>query len=379
MTTSGPLAHALSRFPLVPRKRALARPLGHRVERLTELAKAAEVNNDLVAASGVHNLTALLAADRGLPELARTLCFSHADLYLARRPLAAEHARLALEPLVNLANLAIRQGDGSAALYVLDELARSVASGSDAVVGGQTVTLANLTVPGPAKGDVSEWLDNIRVYDGARALVRDGRWVDAYLHFKQAGGGGRRMFDGRQVGVIALTVQGHADLALKVLAEAPAEDPWEAVVASSLTVACLLLTGRPCAEQAEEMINVHRGLKSHDDMLIFDLRLALTVSDLAAAAGRPGEADRIFAGAARKTLAEPEGYSARDLLAHSRSENLTRAEREQLAASAAAAGLGALHLSTEQEVRINAALTLATKVITTALDAPQGMPAMATD
>ncbi|MEU8925277.1 hypothetical protein AB0D10_30805 [Kitasatospora sp. NPDC048545] len=370
MITTGPLAGALNRYPLVPRKRALARPLDHRVGRLTELAKAADVGSDLVAASGVHNLAALLAADRGLPDLARTLCFSHADLYLARRPLAAEHACLALEPLVNLANLAIREGDGSGAIAVMDELALAVASGNDAVLEGRTVTLADLTIPGPAKGDVSEWLDNVRVYDGARALVRAGRWVDAYLHLKQAGEGGRRMFDGRQVGAIALTVQGHTDLALRVLAEAPAEEPWEAVVASSLTVACMLLAGRPCAEQAEAMINAHCCLDSHDDMPIFDLRLALTVSDLAAAAGRPGDAERIFADAARTVLVGAEGYSARDLLAHPRSVNLTGAEREQLSAFVTSAGLGALHLSTDLEDRISAALTLATKVITTTLDTP---------
>ncbi len=367
MTTAippGPLADALSRFPLVPRKRALALPLDDRVKRLTDLAASADITGSLIEASGVHNLTALLAADRSLPDLARSLCCNHAALYLAHRPLSAERACLALEPLVNLAHLLTRAGDGDAALALLDQLANAVATDSDAVLDGIPVTLAGLTAPGTPREDVNEWLDNIRVYDGARALVRAGRWVDAYLHLKAAGDGGRRMFDGRQIGAIAVTTQGHVDLALGVLADAPTEEPWEDAVAAALTVVCTLIADRPCAEQTEAMLTAHGALTLHDGMPIFDVRLALSLihTDL-------DQARRIFADTTKRVIATPEGYSARDLLTHPRAQDLAQAERDELAAAMAAAGLGVRHLSTDLEDRIEAALTLATKVITTALAA----------
>ncbi|MFC9327002.1 hypothetical protein [Kitasatospora sp. NPDC057015] len=333
------------------------------MKRLTELATSADATGNLVQASAVHNLTALLAADRGLPGRARSLCRGHANLYLAHRPLTAERGRLALEPLVNLAHLLTRAGDGDAALAVLDQLAYAVATSNDTTLAGLPVSLADLTTPGTAREDVNEWLDNIRIYDGARALVRAGRWVDAYLHLKAAGDVGRRMFDGRQIGAVAVTTQGHTDLALGVLAGAPTEEPWEDVVAAALTVACTLIAGRPSVEHTDAMLTGHRVLALHDEMPIFDVRLALSVADLATAAGHPDQARRIFSDTAARILVNPEGYCARDLLTHPRGRDLAPTERDQLAAVAATAGLGVGDLSTDLEDRIAAANTLATQVI----------------
>ncbi|MER8187177.1 hypothetical protein [Kitasatospora sp. NPDC094015] len=369
MTTvipSGPLADALARLPLVPRKRALALPMNDRIKRLTTLAASAEKTGNLIDASGVHNLTALLAADRGLPDLARTLCHNHAALYLARRPLTAEQACLALEPLVNLAHLLTRSGDGEAALDLLEQLAHAVATDRDATLDGIPVPLAGLTATNKARGHVAEWLDNIVLYDGARALVRARRWVDAYLHLKAADGA-RRMFDSRQIGAVAMATQGHVDLALEVLSGAPTEKPWEEVVASTLAVACMLIANRPCAEQADGMLTGHRALALHGEMPIFDVRLALSVADLATAAGYADQGRRIFSDTAARILEIPEGYSAHDLLAHPRAQDLAHAERDQLAAVVAAAGLGIGRLSIDLEDRISAANMLATQVISRTL------------
>ncbi|MFJ6136508.1 hypothetical protein [Kitasatospora sp. NPDC092286] len=360
----GPLADALRYFPLVPRRRPLGLALDARVSRLTELAASADVGNNLVDASGVHNLTALLAADRGLPDLARTLCLNHANLYLSARPLPPARACLALEPLVNLALLRIREADGDAAMGLIERLAHAVATDGDAVLDGTPVPLAGLTVPGPDRDEVAAWLDNVLVYDGARALVRAGRWVDAHLHLKLAGGIARRMFDGRQIAVIAVATEGHIDLARSLLADSPTEEPWEDAVTAALTAACSLLAGQPCPEQARAMLSAHQAVGPGAGTLIFDTRLALTVADLAAAAGLPGHGRQIFTATVDRVLAAPEGYSARDLLTHPRADHLPAARRQQLAAAMATAGLGVRRLPTDLEDRIGAALALATSVIT---------------
>ncbi len=359
----GPLADALARVPLVPRKRALALPLDARVKRISQLAASADATGNLVEASGAHNLIALLAADRGHPNLARALCHFHAGLYLAHRPLTAERACLALEPLVNLAHLLTRAGDGDAALALLDQLAHAVAADSDAVLDGAPVPLAGLTTAGADRENVNEWLDNIRIYDGARALVRSGRWRDAYLHLKAAGDGGRRMFDGRQIGAVAVTTQGHVDLALGVLAEAPTEEPWEDAVVAVLTVACALIANRPCTERVEAMLAAYRALALHEEMPIFDVRLGLSVADLATASGYPKEGSRIFSDLTARILAVHEGYCARDLLAHAQAQGLAEAERDQLAEVVAAAGLGIGYLSTDLQDRVTAASMLANRAI----------------
>nr|BEK65714.1 hypothetical protein KPHV_29410 [Kitasatospora purpeofusca] len=372
---AGPLADALRRFPLVPRKRPLARPLEARVARLSELAASAAADNNLVDAAGVHNLTALLAADRGLPDFARALCHNHANLYLAARPLSPARACLALEPLVNLALLHIREADGNAAFTLLEQLAHAVANDRDAILDGTPVALCGLTVPGADRGEVVEWLDNVLVYDGARALVRAGRWLDAYLHLKQAGGIARRVFDGRQIAIIAMATDGHLKLAQSLLADSPKEEPWEHAVAAALTVACSLLAGRPCPEQADAMLSAHRAGTPGDETLIFDTRLALTVTDLATAAALPERGQRVFTHAVERVLAASEGYSARDLLAHPHAVHLPDAHRNRLGAAMAAAGLGVRSLPTGLDGRTAAALALAADVITrTAHGQPAARP-----
>ncbi|MFE2109253.1 hypothetical protein ACFXAF_25795 [Kitasatospora sp. NPDC059463] len=358
------LADVLRRFPLVPRKRALALPLETRVARLTELAASADAHSNLVDAAGVHNLTALLAADRRLPDLARALCHSHANLYLAARPLPPATACLALEPLVNLALLRIREADGNAAFALLEQLAHAVATDCDAVLDGTPVPLCGLTADGADRSEVVEWMDNVLVHDGARALARSGRWADAHVHLERIGGIGRRMFAGRQIAVIATAADGHFELAQSLLAASPKEEPWEAAVAAALTVACSLLAGGSCPEQVDALLTAHRAVAPDDGALVFGTRLALTVADLAAAAGAPEAGWRIYADAVERARAVREGYSARDLLAYPGAAHLPVAHRKQLAAAMAAAGLGVRSLPADLDDSIGAALALATAVIT---------------
>ncbi|MFD8478796.1 hypothetical protein [Kitasatospora sp. NPDC059673] len=364
---TGPLGDALARLPLVPRRHALAAPLDDRVRKLTDLARQAADTENPATATSVHNLAALLASDRDLPGQARVLCLDHADLYLAHRPLAADHARLALEPLVNLAHLELRAGNGSAALAVLDELVRAVAENDDATLGGLTAPLAGLTANSTDRSAVHEWLDGIRVFDGARALVRAGRWAEAHLHLKQSTDSGTRLFEARQVAAVAMALEGRTALARALVRDTPTEEPWEHAVAAALTVACTLLDGTPATEQAEALLLAHAAVAPREGSAVFDTRLALTVADLATAAGRLPDATRIYTTAVGRTLAEPEGYSARDLERHRLADGLPAEQRRQLAAIAADSGVGGpATLTTDHDDRITAALALATAVITNA-------------
>ncbi|GAA2125349.1 hypothetical protein GCM10009759_77370 [Kitasatospora saccharophila] len=364
---TGPLGDALARLPLVPRRHALAVPLEQRVQRLTDLARQAADTEDPATATSVHNLAALLASDRGLPGLARVLCLNHAGFYLAHRPLPADLARLALEPLVNLAHLELRAGNGTAALAVLDELERAVAENDDATLGGLRIPLAGLTASGVDRGDVHKWLDDIRVFDGARALVRAGRWAEAHFHLRQSTDRGTRLFEARQVAVVAMALEGRTALARALARDTPAEEPWEHAIAAALTVACTLLDGAPAAEQTEALLHAHTAVAQQDGSAVFDTRLALTVADLATAAGQLPDAARLYTTAVSRTLTEPEGYSARDLARHRLADGLPTEQRRQLAAVAVDSCVGGpATLTTDHDDRITAALALAAAVITRA-------------
>ena len=62
-----------------------------------------------VTAGGAHNLAALILSDCGLPDLARSLCWRQFDtLQTVARPDDPTSAQLALQPLINLARLDMR-------------------------------------------------------------------------------------------------------------------------------------------------------------------------------------------------------------------------------------------------------------------------------
>jgi hypothetical protein len=130
-----PLASAIAvRFPLVARKRPPAKPLDARVNRLIRLAETAHRERDSEQASMVFNGAALVASDCGDSVLARAWCHRHANLYLSQAPLNGYTARFALEPVVNLARLCIRDGDNARAHLLLTDLYGAIVNGTRALV-----------------------------------------------------------------------------------------------------------------------------------------------------------------------------------------------------------------------------------------------------
>ncbi len=116
------------RFPLVPRGRPACHRLDVRVRQVTDLVGTALQCPAETAkiACEAHNLAALIASDCGLPDLARSLCWKQFEIFHDSRPFHAETAKLALQPLINLGRLLVREGTNTAAYHLIETLFTAV-------------------------------------------------------------------------------------------------------------------------------------------------------------------------------------------------------------------------------------------------------------
>lgn len=307
-----PLGQFARRLPLVARTRPACVPLDQRVSALCDRARHAEHSGDLTEAATVHNNAALIASDCGLPELARRWCHQHVTIYLRARPLSAQVARLALEPIINLARLYIREGQGERAFALVETLFSAVSARADAFVDGIEIP-ANLTDSTEAHHDIRKWLWAVLLATGGRALAASGRWADARARLDNYNGIGHRMLDGRQITIIAHAVEGDIDSALTLLAGTAPGDPWENAVTSCLTMYCRPPTS-PTA--LDTLLEPYRNLNTAaPGLTVFHLRLGLSFIDaLPTPATEP--ARRFAADLIERTTTSLDGYAARDLLAH---------------------------------------------------------------
>jgi hypothetical protein len=277
---------------------------------LRNRAEAAERADDLAGASAVHNLAALIASDCGLPDLARQWCHHHTELYLRAHPLDATAARHALEPLVNLARLHIRDGHGDRAVDLIESLYTAVADRADATVCGVEIP-ANLTPPGDAHQQIRRWLWTVLLATSARALAVIGRWNDATTRLRHYKGIGRRMLDGRQVAVIAHATRGDTNGAIELLNDTEPGDPWENAVTASLTLHC-------CGSDnvgLDTLLNRYHELDAPTSGLaVFHTRLALSFIDTLGA--EHPRTCPITSDIINQVIATHDGYAAHDVLGH---------------------------------------------------------------
>jgi hypothetical protein len=348
----GPIAR---RFPLIARPRPACPPLADRVREISDLAHAAERDSKVNTATVALNKAALIASDCGMPDLARSLCWRHTEVFLRAQPLGAQEARYALEPLVNLARLRIRDGDGDAAYLLLDSLNRAVRSVSDAVIDGRPLSFQHLTKSVTDHQQVCQWLWTVLLGDGTRALVAAGQWDRARAHAEQHRGIGRRLLDGRQVEVLAQCLDGRPTQALSFLSSTVLSQDWERSVASCLAVLCLAAAGERSVGSVETMADHYLALDAAPELAVFRTRVGLAVLDLSP---RTHQAD-VFRRLTSEATAYGDGYVARDVLAHPACrEQMNQDETQTLSAAVASAGLGggslpkhhlrALHRAVEQ-------------------------------
>lgn len=312
MDPTGPTAQ---RFPLIARPRPPCTALPARIQTLTALADQATRDRDLTAASRVHNQAALIASDCGNPDLARAWCHGHARAYLTTARHDTTTARHALEPLINLARLHIRAGNGHPALALLQDLHQAVQTRTDTTIDGITVPAAAFTSNDDHHCELSQWLWSVLLADGSRALTTAGRWHDAEALLRRHHGIGRRMLDGRQVAVIARAVNSDHTRALQLLAETQPGEPWEAAVTACLTALTRPTGSRLPVEHLTALGSQYRNLPVDRTLTHFRTRLGLSIID---GIGDPGHpvAQRTAHDLIADALNTCDGYAARDLLAH---------------------------------------------------------------
>jgi hypothetical protein len=349
------------RFPLVARPRPACPPLPQRVDGISDLARHAVQTSDPASATAVFNLAALLASDCDLPELARTWCHR-----LAATAIEHDHdPQHALEPIVNLARLHIRAGDGPAAWVLLETLFQAVESQTDVTIDGLPIPVTRLTSVPASHAKTRRWLWGVLLGTGAHALASAGRWDEASTRLAQHNGIGERMLDGRQVAVIAHTEAGRGQQARTMLGTTRPGEPWENAVTATLRLHVNLHPHDAFPAPAEV---VTAALTAHNELgpaqaglSVFHTRLGLTLID-GIGADHP-DIDQITTQLLRD--AANDGYAAREILEHRGC--LTKASPDQvshLSQLVADCGLGRRTIDPEHRSTLNHALETAESVIT---------------
>ncbi|SED62817.1 hypothetical protein SAMN05428942_2156 [Streptomyces sp. 2112.2] len=303
------------RFPLVARPRPACSPLVDRVQEIGGLAREAECTGRLAPASAAFNKAALLASDCALPDLATALCWRHAVAYLRTQPLGAQVARFGLEPLVNLARLLIRSGDGGGGFALLDSMYRAVTSGTAVTIDGNEVSFEHITGANEDRRKLHQWLWTVLLADGTRALASADMWAEAHAQVQRHKGIGSRMLDGRQVAVIAHITAGDIERAEVLLSGTVPGEAWESTIAVLLTVLCRRTANLPVHTALDGLVDLYRSLERSAGLAVFLTRLGLSAIDLAGGQGS-GIASRIATDLVEETIAVGDGYAARDVLSH---------------------------------------------------------------
>ncbi|MBQ1121891.1 hypothetical protein [Streptomyces sp. B15] len=324
------------RFPLVARPRPACSPLTERVREISTLAEAAQHDGGLSTAATALNRAALVASDCGLPDLARDLCWRHAEIYLTGQPLNGQEARLALEPLVNLARLLIRDGDGEGAYRLLADMYDAVKGKSGTTIGGRWLSLNNLTSTPDGHRAVCQWLWTVLLGDGTRALVAAQQWGRARQHVNQHKGVGRRLLDGRQVEVVSRCLDGDGAAAQHVLDESALDEAWETCVAACLAVLCRTVSGQPARHATAHMTTEYLHLEAPPELAVFRARLGLVVLELSHSISA-----EVIRRLVNDAVFSQDGYVSRDVLMDPIcSREMTGEERHHLAEAVASTGLG---------------------------------------
>ncbi|WP_420119111.1 hypothetical protein [Micromonospora sp.] len=343
-----------ARFPLVARKRPPAKPLDARVDRLVKLAETAHREGDPDKASMVFNGAALIASDCGEPHLARAWCRRHASLYLNQAPLNGYTARFALEPVVNLARLRIRDGDGNGAYRLLTHLHTAIGGGTPADLDDLEIHPRQLPTDPEELDQIIGWLRGTLLSDGTRALILAERWDDAVNHVRRYDGVGPTLMDGRQVAIVAHLLQNEGPAAAALLTTTKIEAPWEHAVHGLLTTWLDLAAGHTPVDHADLIDRVSATPRT-TGLTVFRVRLGLTALDLAVSVPTAA-VDSLTKQLVADAIHDEDANAARDLINH---PAVTSESEGTLRALMQASGLGQGHLPAAAVDQLSSALDVA--------------------
>jgi hypothetical protein len=300
-------------FPLIPRPRPPADSLNARVERLTAAGRTARFGSGeeaLAAAAQVYNGAALLASDVGLPDLARDWCWEHAHAYLKHLPLNATMAQRALEPVINLARLRIRAGNGAEAFTMLTSLREGVRTATATVIDGRELPLDRIVASNGDRAELHRWLWTVCLGDGMRALATEGRWQEAAEHAQRHGGIGDRLFDGRQVAIIAALTGGDPRTALAMAEDSEVREPWERAVQAILLLWCRKGSVEVTTVDVETALGRVRDVDN--GRVVFTTRLGIVATELIGSLR--GDASALVSQLVSTAVRAQDGYAALDML-----------------------------------------------------------------
>ncbi|MEU1878023.1 hypothetical protein ABZ470_11960 [Streptosporangium sp. NPDC020072] len=307
---------AALRFPLVARPRPICRPLDIRLNQIQARADQAEQGGDdaLLRAAEALNLAALLASDCGMPHLARDLCRRQFVIFHAARPLTAAHAQLALQPAVNLGRIHIRNGDGQRAFHLFHTLFAALQNQGTADLDGDAFSLRRFLRTTDDRRETSQWLWQVVLSEGTRALTRAGQWQEALTYATELRGIGLRLWEGRQITILTQVFGNAPDAALDLLDHTEINEPWEAAVHSCLVAMALRAAGRKTGSHAPQTLATYLDLEPDLTLVDFRTRLGLTIIDILA------EDEVVASPIYDRLLTEATGvggaHSAREVLTH---------------------------------------------------------------
>jgi len=255
------LLHCVTRqFPLLPSTRPSCRSLAERLQTIREHAQAASISSDPDArvdhACSTWNLTALIAADGGLPGLAADLTRQQFELLKAAWPLSPQAAIAALQPLINLARLHGRANRPETMYRVLTDIAHALEHDSSREIHDTTITLDGLTAPCDAE-PVRTWYRTVLLREGTRALAATADWARTAAHAALHDPAPERLHASRQTRIIALATAGDHTGAISVLDQTHPVDRNE-----------------PVATALRALVNAGAGLAYHDELTELLARLS---------------------------------------------------------------------------------------------------------
>jgi hypothetical protein len=340
----------LTRFPLTESGGPLCDDLAQRIGYLRSLATfepgpfepgpfelGPGDHRSIQRATRCLNLAALIASDCGRPELARELCRRQFGCFPADHPFTADLTRLRFQPLINLARLRLRDGDGLGAHQLLDTLAGTFAARTTTILDDVEIDLRQATGTGQEHREVSRWLLDVLRTEGLRAVARAGRWDQALTLAQQHGTAPGRP-EALQIEIIARCVNGDSTGALSVLTRTSPTGPWETAVAATLLALCRSATGGLRGSHLDALASSYAALPPAPQYVVSRVQLALAMIDLAA--GSP-VAGPIVDTAVALTRQTPDAYAAEALLTHPACfSRMTDADRRSLTQILDASGHG---------------------------------------
>ncbi|MEV7526646.1 hypothetical protein [Streptomyces sp. NPDC091371] len=298
------------------------------------------------------------------------MCHQHAAAYLHAAPLPAMTAIRALEPVVNLARLQIRAGHADDGRERLLRLSAAVSNGTAEQFDDVHIP-ADLTRTATDRQEIRAWLWRVLLADGTRTLTSAGRWAEALAHTMEHRGIGKRMFDGRQIAVIAALTNKDTARAAELIADTAVGDPWEQAVTACLHALLRRSIGRPFDDQAKQLESAFLNVPTERGMTVFEIRLGLTALDTIGSDTHPA-AGRIANTLHRRVLAANDGAAAREVMTNPLFSALaTPSQAKSCRDLVKACGLGSGSLPSTLGHALQAALQLSDRVIQDSLTPPE--------